>query len=53
MRNYLRNLERHHLQRIMKGKMEQAERAVLEMLEKHLEKKENSSVVKIERSVCC
>ena len=39
MRNYLRNLERHHLQRTMKGKMEQAERAVLEMLEKHLEKK--------------
>ena len=37
----------------MKEKMEQAERAVLEMLEKHLEKKKNSSVVKIERSVCC
>ena len=35
------------------GKMEQAERAVLEMQEKHLEKKENSSVVKIKRSVCC
>ena len=31
--------ERHHLQRTMKGKMEQAERAVLETLEKHLEKK--------------
>ena len=30
-----------------------AEGAVLEMREKHLEKKENSSVVKIKRSVCC
>ena len=53
MRNYQQNSERHHLQRTMKEKMEQAERAVPEMLEKHLEKKENSSVVKIERNVCC
>ena len=53
MKNYLRNSERHHLQRTMKEKMEQAERAVLEMQEKHLGKKENSSVVKIKRSVCC
>ena len=53
MKNYLRNSERYHLQRSMKEKMEQAERAVLEMQEKHLEKKENSSVVKIKSSVCC
>lgn len=46
MKNYLRNSESHHLQRTMKKKMEQAERVVLEMQEKHLKKKENSSVVK-------
>ena len=34
-------------------KTKQAERVVLEIQENHLEKKENSSVVKIERSVCC
>ena len=39
MKNYLKNSERHHLQRTMKKKMEQAERAVLEMQEKHLEKR--------------
>ena len=37
MKNYQRNLERHHLQRTMKEKMEQAERAVLEMLAKEHE----------------
>ena len=53
MKNYLRNSRRHHLQRTMKEKTKQAERVVLEIQEKHLEKRENSSVVKIERSVRC
>ena len=42
MKNYLRNSERHHLQRTMKEKTKQAERVVLEIQEKHLEKRKTA-----------